>query len=411
MWFLFWGSVAAIFYLYIGYPIFLYIASRVRVRRRIADSAAPWPSACLVVSAFNEDKVIRDKIENSLSLDYPGKFRILVASDGSDDATVDIVNEYRSRGVVLRHNPARHGKSAVLNDVVPRLDEDIVVFTDANSLFGRDAIKNLCRHFSDPNIGCVVGRLRYVERGVAPAGRGEGAYWRYEGMLSRLESRLGSVLVANGSIFAIRRQFFSELYPEVANDFQIPIDVGAGGHEVIYDAAAEAYEPSTAYWSEEFERKVRIVLRGLSGYSRLAGRIRGLRRWQFWSHKLLRWLAGAFLITALLSNAALAARHPFYALVFVTQLLFYSAAAVGWTRRLEGENKRIFNIPFYFTMVNTAAFVAVVKFLAGKRLSVWEKAESTRLSSAPEPPSPVEHPVERESELGRTGSSEVVVKN
>jgi cellulose synthase/poly-beta-1,6-N-acetylglucosamine synthase-like glycosyltransferase len=382
---LLWGSVFVILYSYVGYPLLLYLAGKIGIRRsRRETEAADLPSVCLIISAFNEEQVIRDKIQNSLSQQYPAdKLTILVASDGSTDRTCDIVGEFFDYGVELHHRDGRRGKSAVLNDVIRSRGEDVVVFTDANSLFCRDAVSKLARRFNDPSIGCVVGRLRYVDREWSSVGKGEGAYWRYEGMVSRLESALSSVLVANGSIFAIGRELFQELYPEVANDFQIPIDIASRGRGIVYEPQAEAIEHTAEYWREEFKRKVRIILRGLTGFSVLRKRIHGFRLWQFVSHKLIRWMVGLFLFIAFAANAALASSSTFYAVLFGLQVLFYLAAIVGSRLRHAEKPRKIFYVPFYFAMVNAAALVGIIKFFGGHRQRVWDKAESTRLAPVP----------------------------
>ena len=382
---LLWGSILVVLYSYFGYPALLYLIGRFR-KRRLRQSALDdgTPSVCLIISAFNEETVLYDKIQNSLSLHYPAeKLTILVASDGSTDRTVEIAEGFADYGVEVFHGSERRGKSAVLNDVIPRRSEDIIVFTDANSVFSTDAVSRLVRRFSDPSIGCVVGRLRYVNGDSSSVGKGEGAYWKYEGMVSRLESALSSVLVANGSIFAIRRKLFQTLYPEVANDFQIPIDIAAEGAGIIYEPGAEAIEHTTALWREEFQRKIRIILRGLTGYSVLSGRIRGFRRWQFISHKLLRWMIGMYLLTAFAANAVLVSSSVFYAGMFACQVVFYGFALIGSRFRHSETPRKVFYVPFYFTMVNTAALVGLLKFLAGKRQRVWEKAESTRQAAVP----------------------------
>jgi cellulose synthase/poly-beta-1,6-N-acetylglucosamine synthase-like glycosyltransferase len=379
---LFWGSVTVILYIYAGYPGLLYIIGKLRKRPDAVLDQDVKPSVCLIISAFNEEKVLRAKIENSLSLQYPAdKLSIVVASDGSTDRTVAIVEDFAEYGVRLYSAPRRRGKSAVLNEVITHLTEEIIVFTDANSLFDRDAVSKLARNFADPSIGCVIGKLRYVDREKSSVGKAEGAYWTYEGIISRLESALKSVLVANGSIFAIRRGLFQELYPEVANDFQIPIDIASRGMGVVYEPQAVAMEHATEYWREEFQRKVRIILRGLTGFSVLRYKIRGFRLWQFWSHKLLRWMVGVFLVTAFVADVALLGSAKIYAVLLVGQVLFYLSALIGWGLRNVRKPWRLFNIPFYFTVVNCAAMTGIVKFIMGQRLTVWEKAESTRLTS------------------------------
>jgi cellulose synthase/poly-beta-1,6-N-acetylglucosamine synthase-like glycosyltransferase len=377
---LFWVSVAIICYSYFGYPALLYLIGRKRGGSPAAD--AELPRVCLVISAHNEEAVIRAKIENSLSLRYPAdKLTILVASDGSNDDTVTIADEYTGSGVVVRHFAARRGKSAVLNDVIASIDHDVVVFTDANAVFEPDAVEKLAARFAEPDVGCAVGKLRYVESGSTSVGRGENVYWRYEGMISSLESRLKSVLVANGSIFAVRRELLCELHPDVANDFQIPMDVGHQGYGIVYEQGARAVERTTVYWQEEFDRKVRIILRGLTGFSRMRERIRGRRLWQFWSRKLLRWMVGFFLLAAFGANVALAGDSFFYTLTLAIQVVFYFAALNGWMTKGTDKPRRLLYVPFYFTMVNASAAIAIVRFLFGHRQRVWDKAESTRFGT------------------------------
>ena len=412
MWqFVFWSSLAVILYSYVGYPFLLFLVKRLVKRDRHASTVEYCPSVCLLVSAFNEEKIIRKKIENSVGLDYPkARLTILVASDGSNDRTVPIVEDYEDLGVKLFHRTARSGKSAVLNEVMKTVRDDIVVFTDANAMFAEDALKRLVARFQNPEIGCVVGKLRYVERHTTSVARGEGLYWRYEGCLSRLESSLQSVLVANGSIFAIRRELYPQLYAEVANDFQIPIEIGARGYGVIYEPEAQAFEQSTIFWQEEFQRKVRIIMRGLAGYGKLSKKITGFRRWQFFSHKLLRWAIGPILLVTFVSNVVLMRNSVFYLIAFLGQVFIYLAALNGWRVRQTRKPHPIFYLPFYFTMVNLAAVVATVKFISGERQRVWDKAESARLAPVGTPgqkvvPS-VRPLVARDTSTGRSRDAE-----
>jgi len=378
---LFWGSIALILYTYVGYPVVLYLIGRLRPRKRHTVSGER-PSVCLLVSAFNEDAVIREKIENSLALDYPSdRLHILIASDGSEDNTVNIAREYVEHGVRVNHHAQRRGKSAVLNHVVPALEQDIIVFTDANAMLEPDAIDRLVERFGDESVGCVVGRLRYVNTDASCAGSGEGLYWMYESWICKLESRLNSLLVGMGALISMRRHLFRELFHDVANDFQIPMDVATQGSGVVYEPAAIVTERVPIEWREEFNRKSRIVLRGLTGFAALRSRIRGFRRWQFISHKFLRWMVGVLALGALVANVALALTTPFYTVTLGLQLIFYSLAVMGWRHR-GGTPSRYQYIPFYFTMVNFAATVALFRFVTGRRQAFWEKAESSRLPTA-----------------------------
>jgi hypothetical protein len=168
----------------------------------------------------------------------------------------------------------------------------------------------------------------------------------------------------------------------VANDFQIPIEIGSRGYGVVYEPEAVAYETSTIFWQEEFHRKVRIIVRGLTGYSMLRKKLRGFRAWQFFSHKLLRWMIGPFLFITLFSNVMLSEGSGFYTLTLGLQLALYAAAVNGWRVRRTRKPHPLFYVPFYFTMVNLAAIVAVAKFLSGERQSTWVKAESARFAPA-----------------------------
>ena len=374
---LFWVSLALLIYVYVGYPALLAAFGRLRRRTAVSPEGGTLPSVCLIVSAHNEEDVIRQKIENSLALTYNGRLSIVVASDGSSDRTEAIAREYHDHGAELLHWPVRRGKSAVLNDVVRARREDVIAFTDANSLFAPDAIARLAEPLRSPAVGCVVGELKYA-RDASTVGQGESLYWRYESHVKQLESRLGSVLVANGSIFAARRTLVRELFDDVANDFQIPFDVANQGAHVVYEPGAVAVERSAELWEEEFGRKVRIVLRGITGFARLNPRIRGLRAWQFVSHKLLRWSVGPILAALLTSSIALAPHSPWIAGFLVLQIAAYLAALAGWSVRRRQNVPRILYVPFYFTMVNGAAMVALCRFVAGRRQATWEKAASTR---------------------------------
>jgi cellulose synthase/poly-beta-1,6-N-acetylglucosamine synthase-like glycosyltransferase len=354
---------------------------RLRARREAPSSASAPPSVCLIISAFNEENVIRQKIENSLALERVGPMIIIVASDGSNDRTVSIAREYEDHGVLVYDSPLRQGKNQTLNEVVGNLTEDIIVFTDANSLLGRDAVVRLLGRFDKASVGCVVGELKYADD-TTSVGEGETLYWRYESRIKLWESRFGSVLVANGSIFAVRRPLFRDLFTDVANDFQTPFDVSNLGYGTVYEANAIAVERSAELWEEEFDRKVRIVLQGLTGFGRLHSRMHGVRLWQFVSHKLIRWCVGAVLMVTLASTAVLARNNTFFAVFLALQLTCYLAAFGGWLMRRSTDMPRVLQVPFYFTMVNCAALIAMSRFITGARQVVWEKAESTRLTSA-----------------------------
>lgn len=366
-----------IVYTYAGYPLLLFLIGLFRKKLR-NDEPGEYPRVALIISAYNEERIIREKIENSLELDYPkDRLRIIVASDGSADATDAIVREYEDRNVTLKSFGRREGKSATLNRAVVGLDDDILIFSDANAFYEEDAVKRLIGNLQHDEIGCVVGHLLYLQNS-SYVGKGESIYWRYESFLNGLESRLRSVLVATGTIFAIRRELFKPIRSDVANDFQIPADVAAAGYGVVYESEAVAYERSTFYFREEFARKRRIIVRGLTGFRNLRRNFGGpFRIFQFFSRKMLRWLIGPMLPLLYITNIFLLS-DPLFAVLFVFQNVFYSLAAVGAFMRRGRVSSRILLIPFYFVMVNAAALAAIATFIGGRRLTAWEKAETTR---------------------------------
>ena len=373
----FFAVIVLVFYAYAGYPLVLRCLSALR-RRAVRRDETFLPRVILIISAHNEERIIREKLENSLALDYPPeRFRILVASDGSTDATNDIVRAYEQRGVILKAFDRREGKSATLNKAVLGLEGDVLVFSDANAFYCPNAIRALVRNLADDEVGCVVGKLAYITN-HSYVGKGESLYWRYESRLNRLESDLRSVLVGTGTIFAVRRELFRPLLKDVANDFQLPAEVAAQGYGVVYDGDAVAYERSTFFFREEFSRKRRIVVRGLTGFRALRGDFGGpFRIYQFISRKLIRWWVGPLLPVLYVANLALVG-HPAFLALFVLQNVFYALAAVGAILRRGGVQSRVLFVPFYFVMVNAAGFAAIVTYLCGDRLSSWEKAETTR---------------------------------
>ncbi len=374
---LIFSIVGLIAYIYAGYPLILAFLGLFSPRR-FGRGGDQLPSIALIVSAHNEERIIREKIENCLKLDYPrDRLKIVISSDGSEDGTNGIVREYEGRGVVLKAFDRREGKSATLNKTVLGLEEEILVFSDANAFYKEDALLRLVGKFDVEETGCVVGRLIYLDN-ESYVGKGESLYWRYEGLLNRLESRLGSVLVATGTIMAIRRELFRPVMKDVANDFQIPAEVASQGFAVVYEPGAIAHERSTYFFREEFSRKRRIIVRGLTGYSHLRSNFGGgLRTFQFISRKLMRWCVGIALPVVYTASIFLL-DEPFFMGFFILQNVFYIFAAIGAILRRGHVKTKIFFVPFYFIMVNAAATAAIFTFLSGGRLSSWEKAETTR---------------------------------
>lgn len=376
---LFWGSVALILYAYVGYPVLLLLLGALRPADR--DRARPHtPRVSLIISAYNEEDVIREKIVNSLALDYPRELlEIVVTSDGSNDRTTTIAAEYASRGMRVYDFRTRRGKNAALNDVVPQASGEIVVFTDANGKFQDDALRKLVRHFADPRVGCVCGELIFMSADDNLVAQGYNVYWRYDQKLKRLESRFGCLLGANGSIFAIRRHLYRPLPGDVSNDMVLPIQIAAQGYEVLYEPEAISREAGPQDAPEELGRRSRIVGRGILGIWSVLPEIlvrgRVLLLWELLSKKFLRYCTPFFFIVLAGSNSFL--WTGIYGWTLAAQGVFYLLALLSLSLRRVGVNLRILSVPHYVVLTSVATALGWGKVLAGRELAKWETVRRT----------------------------------
>jgi cellulose synthase/poly-beta-1,6-N-acetylglucosamine synthase-like glycosyltransferase len=369
-------SVGLVVYVYAVYPVLLYFLAPRRHRETDCHSDS-FPHVSLMISAHNERTVIREKLENSLSLDYPRNLiEVLVVSDCSDDGTDLIVMQYSQQGVRLVRQHERLGKSAGLNVGVPQATGEIVVFSDANALYQQDAVRRLVRHFADPRVGYVVGNARYVEHAKQPASaKSEGLYWKLETWLKEKESDFGSVVGGDGAIYAIRRELFTPLRPTDINDFLNPLQIIVRGYRGIYDPTALCYEEAGDSFEKEFGRKVRIISRSLNAVCRAP---RVLLPWvqpRHWlalmSHKILRWFIPLFLPLALLPSLFLW-HLPFYRTAAILQAGFYALALGGWITESRRDPPKALYLPYYFCLVNLASLFGIIKFLRGSLSPTWQ---------------------------------------
>jgi len=361
-------------YAYFLYPAILRLLVFFK-EKEFRCSSNHLPKVAMIVSAYNEGRVIERKIRNCLSLDYAKeKLQIHIANDGSTDSTDEVVELFSSEGVQHHRVEGRIGKNASINHSWPTVDGDIIVFSDANSLYQRDAIRWLVRHFADERIGCVCGELRYIEAESGSAA-GESLYWKYEQCLKKLQSRMGKVLVANGSIFAIRRKLFQPLEPKIANDFQIPAIIASQGYYIIYQPEAVAIEKVAASAQDEFGRKARIIARGFEGFFYQLKYFRGIRLFQLISQKFLRWNVWLAMITLFISNLFLL-DYRFFQFVFGAQVVFYVLACLG--PLLSRVNIPGIWIPYYFCLINLSALVGCWRFLFRSQKASWTPPRSAR---------------------------------
>lgn len=372
---IFWFSIFLALYCYLGYPLILIILGLLFGKE--IKRAEITPPVSLLIPVYNEEKIIQKKIENSLELDYPkDKLEIVVASE-SDDRTNEIVKEYKNRGVKLIEFAGREGKQYTIYRTLPKCQGEIIVLTDANGMFKKDAILKLVRNFTDLRVGCVSGELKYINPKETSIGESEGIYWKYEVLIKKLESRIQSVLGANGSIYALRKELYSPLSEYRGDDFELPIRVAQQGHGVVWEPEAISEEEVYPETIKEFKRKVVIIGWHFRGAFILLKesfkKNQPLLVFQLISHKILRWLIGFFLVFIFLSNILLL-DNPFYSILFIGQIIFYSLAIFGYflDKKRKKLNKLV-NLAYYFCMVNLAALVGVIKGILGKQKPTWEK--------------------------------------
>ncbi|HKG12117.1 MAG TPA: glycosyltransferase family 2 protein [Pyrinomonadaceae bacterium] len=375
---IFWLSVAACVYVYFGYPLLLLAAGALRPRP--VRKAAYEPSVSVVIAAHNEERQIAAKLENTLALDYPRELlEVIVASDGSTDSTEEIVARYEGGGVKLLPL-ARCGKMRALNQAVARAAGGVVVLTDANAELEPGALKELLSPFADASVGGVCGNQKYRRAGAGDsAGEGENLYWTYDKWVKQLETRVGSTVAADGSIYALRRELYVPIEDGAqADDFAVSARVVTVGRaRLVYEPAAVSYEPTPAKSDTEFRRKVRVANHCMRAILNLEGGLNpfrtGLYAVEMWSHKVMRYGVPLFAAAALAADSALAAGSWFYMVLLAGQILFYALALAGYALRRTrlGRLKPLY-APFYFCLANAAALFAVLSLMRGERITVWQ---------------------------------------
>jgi cellulose synthase/poly-beta-1,6-N-acetylglucosamine synthase-like glycosyltransferase len=374
-----WVSAALLVYVYLGYPLLirLWPTSRRNSRAR-ANNGPSEPSITVIVVAYNEAKIIRARLENILRSNYPhDRLRVLLASDGSTDTTIQRARKLGSPRVKLVEFRRRRGKAAVLNDVVPMAEGDIVVLADARQHFSPDALRVLAAAFTDPKVGAVSGELIFTNGAErSELEEGVGFYWRYEKFIRRHESRIASTVGATGAIYAIRCRLFKPL-PEsvILDDVLIPMRIVRQGYRVLFEPCARAYDRAAASASREFQRKLRTIAGNFQLFYLEPWLLNPFqnRLWlQTISHKGARLLSPLCLAAAIGANIFLLAQ-PAYRYLFLAQIVFYVAATAGYTARRARRRHAMLNIPYTFCLLNVATVVAFVSLLSGHQRATWKK--------------------------------------
>ncbi len=389
--------LGAVAYNYAGYPVVLFVLATLsqaksdllylagRHNRRPIARAQYWPRVAMLVAAYNEEAVIAAKVSNCFELDYPAdKLEFLFGLDAPSDKTPKVLSSMACSRLKVHQFRSRRGKLAVLGDLARLTSADILVLSDANTMVDRAAIRNLVRHFADPQVGAVSGEENRVDASEK-AEAAETIYWRYESAIRILESRLRSSLGANGAVYAVRRSLFSIPERAIIEDFQIPLQVGRQGFRVIYDPEAVATEDAAPSQSAQFVRRVRI---GAGDYQALFSNLsslnpaRGLPAFCYVSHKVLRWLAPFFLLFGLACSVPLALRSEAVPLD-VAQWTFYLMAVAAYLLKRHGKKAPVASLALHFVMMNAALLMGCVAYLRGKQSLAWQATPRQNATRGP----------------------------
>ena len=368
---LFVVSLCLVVYTYAGYPLVLWVLTRLRSREALRSEI--HPSVSIIVAARNEADKIRRKIEHSLALDYPReRLEILVASDASDDGTDAIVEEYAGRGVRLVRAPQRYGKEHVQGLALAVASGDVVVLTDAATILEPDVLRRLVQNFADPSIGAVSSEDIVVDAAGNPTG--EGLYVKYEMWVRRLESQFHSLVGLSGSCFAIRRELCTSWPSTLASDFMGALHAARGGYRSIADASARGRFAAVASPQAEMRRRIRTFLRGITVLMANLDLLNPFRygrfAFQLLSHKLLRFSA-PLLLLAMLAVSAVSWSDPVLRVLLALQVAFYAMGAVGGSIPVL-QRHALVRVAHYFTMVQWAMLMAWSKYALGQQQVTWE---------------------------------------
>ena len=371
---IFWFSLGACVFAYVGYSLSILVIG-LFVRRPV-ERADITPDLTFLISAYNEEKDIARKIEQTLALDYPSeRLEVLVVSDGSTDSTDEIVRGFESRGVKLMRVEGRVGKTAAQNAAVQAAAGEIIVFSDATTRYEHDALRKLVRNYADPQVGAVSGRYEYFDESGASTGLGTILFWKYENLVKKTQSGIRTITGCCGCIYSVRRELYVPLPADIISDLVEPLKIVEQGYRIVFEQEAIAYEETTEGAAEEFGMRVRVITRGMRGLLYMRSLLNPFRypfvAYQLLGHKVARWFVPVFGIAILLSSATLLDR-PFYAFVFWATLAVLVLAGIGAILDRRGSVPKLFRLPLYFATLNLASLAAMWRVIAGETAATWE---------------------------------------
>lgn len=376
---LFWLSLAAVLYSYIGYPLLLLLCHPFLRRSASQPDEHYCPTVSIILAAYNEEDCLAAKLDNCLALEYPAdKLQILVGSDGSDDRTCEIAAEYRSRGVELHDYQQRRGKMATVNRLVEQASGEICVFSDISELFDSDAVLKLVRHFADSSIGAVTGNHLYDAEKTG-MGMGTRFYWKFQRFCQSIESRLLTICMCDGTIYAVRNSWYPPPPDNTINDdVAVPLGIIRGGKRVIFEPQAVARGKVLSQTRRFFRQKIRSQsgkYQNFFQFPRMLFPWHLRRFWIYISHSVMPVLCAWFLLLALVTNVLLAFSFPLYRVLLIAQGIFYGLALLGFVANRFKWYLPGTAIPFYFVTANVGSLCGFFAYLFGVQSVAWRKVE------------------------------------
>jgi len=377
---IFWLTILMLIHAYILYPLSLRILVLFKRKQKI-ENKEPLPSVSILISAYNEGRIIADRIENIKNMDYDfNNIEVIIGSDYSSDNTNEILKQKAQEynWLKIKIFDIRRGKANVLNDLVQIVRNEVLVFTDANTMFEENSLLNLVSKFSNKKVGGVCGRLELVEpnENFDKTNR-EKLYWQYETHLKKMEGELGVLIAANGGIYAIRKELFTK-FPEreaITDDLFQTFSVLAQGFNFIYSYDAVAKEDVSKKMITEFRRKVRFAatnFQTLKFFKVLLFSQRPLISYAIFSHKLIRWFVPLLLILLLVTSAITKNFGQLYYVIFLAQIFFYASALLGYLFKLSRINVAFFSIIYYYVVTNLALLIGLFHFVLKKQTPFWQ---------------------------------------